>query len=53
MNDSIILLIKLALMFILLLDVIILVFIVAGIFGSAIYSFITFIWKWLDHHKWF
>lgn len=52
MNDSIILLFKIALMLILLLAVIVLVFIVAGILGSAIYSFLTFLKAWLDDRKW-
>lgn len=53
MNDSIILLFKIALMLFLLLCVMILAVIVAEIFGSAIYSFITFIRVWLDDRKWF
>lgn len=49
MDDSIILLFKIALM----LCVMILAVIVAGMLGSAIYSFITFIREWLDDRKWF
>lgn len=52
MNDSIILLFKIALMLFLLLCVMILAVIVAGMLGSAIYSFLTFLKEWLDDRKW-